>query len=147
MRLVALVSVLVLAGCGLDMMGRRSPELAVPTVSALMRETDGTETVRLRWKDSAVTREYLEKTSATSSGAWLIGTRVPSDKELELRFGQGFAQSMAGQGVYSVTLTMPDGSQMASCPCCRHSSHMVRVDFAFDGAGTVTSAAVTQVVK
>lgn len=144
MRLITVASLLVVASCG--MMGR-GQELAAPSASALTQEADGTETLRLTWAGPSITREYLEKTTVTSSGEWLAGTKVLSDRDLQLTFAHGFAQSMAGQGSYSVTLTMPDQSQMSACPCCRHSSHVVQVNLAFDPQGVMTNSAVTQVVR
>ena len=144
MRLLCTLTMVLVNGCG---MMARAPDIGAPSVSAITQEADGSETVRLTWADATITREYLEKTTVTSSGAWLGGTRVLSTRELTLLFNQGFSRAMAGQGAYTVTLTMPDQSRMSACPCCRHSSHVVQVVLTFDQQGAMTNSAVTQVVR
>lgn len=141
----ALITLLLLTGCGLGMMGRGA-EPAAPSVSALTQQTDGTQSVTLTWADATVTREYLDKTTATASGTWLTGSRALSDRELQLTFAHGFSQAMAGQGAYTITLAMPDGSGMHACPCCRQ-SHVLQVELTFDQQGAVASSSVTQTFR
>ncbi len=146
MRFLLVGVLVVFAGCGLGMMGRGS-ELAAPSVSALTQQADGTESVRLTWSEAAVTREFLDGVTATSGGAWLTGTRVSGDRELQLSFARGFAQALAGQGPYAVTLTLPDQRRMHSCACCQHAEHTVTVVLEFDAQGALGAPKVTQQVR
>lgn len=147
MRLAATTAVLLLTGCGLGMMGRGGQELSAPSVSALTPQADGTESVTLTWADAAVTREYLAQATASAGGTWLTGSQALSDRELRLTFAPGFAQAMAGQGAYTITLTLPDQSGLHACPCCRHASHLVQVELTFDQQGAVATSNVTQTYR
>jgi hypothetical protein len=136
---------LLATGCGTGMAGAGG-QLPAPQVSALTQDADGSEAVRLSWNQAEVSRASLERTRAAGPDAWLLSTKVLSDRELSLHFAAGFSRAHQGQGPYVVTLTHSPRMGMCDCACCQGTAHELQVMLEIDAEGQ-SSGRATEVVR